>query len=165
MLWILLFTTQMSTCFVLWSKYDNLNFIHFKINLNHLVVFLGIYSRIICLRINFEFPPTGGIVTDASFKTVRLLRYITKMDHVLMGNIEYQTTRITNKTIQISQIDFYLDSLFSCIVGCEMVLFILVIYFLVEEAIEVKSMRLEYFKSFWNCLDLCVIGVSLDVCL
>merc|ERR1719273_1972818 len=44
--------------------------------------------------------------------------------------------------------------------GCEMVLFILVIYFLVEEAIEVKSMGLEYFKSFWNCLDLCVIGIA-----
>ena len=82
-----------------------------------------------------------------------------------MGNIEYHTRQITNKTIQINQIDFYLDSLFTFIVGCEMVLFILVIYFLVEEAIEVKSMGLEYFKSFWNCLDLCVIGVSLDVCL
>ena len=35
---------------------------------------------------NFEFPPTGGIVPDGSFKTVRLLRYITKMDYVLMGN-------------------------------------------------------------------------------
>ena len=40
-------------------------------------------------RINFEFPATGGIVPDGSFKTVRLLRYITKMDYVLMGNHKY----------------------------------------------------------------------------
>ena len=37
---------------------------------------------------------------------------------------------------------------------------VLVIYFLIEEAIEIKSMGFEYFKSFWNCLDICVICVS-----
>ena len=45
-----------------------------------------LYNLKSTFRINFEFPPTGGIVTDGSFKTVRLLRYITKMDYVLMGN-------------------------------------------------------------------------------
>ena len=44
-----------------------------------------LYDFFLIFRINFEFPPTGGIVPDGSFKTVRLLRYITKSDYVLMG--------------------------------------------------------------------------------
>lgn len=38
----------------------------------------------------------------------------------------------------------------------------LVFYYLVEEAIEIKTMGLEYFQSFWNVMDICVIGVSLS---
>ena len=45
--------------------------------------------------------------------------------------------------------------------GCEFVLAALVIYFLIEEAIEIRSMGFEYLQSFWNCIDLAVIGVSL----
>ena len=39
----------------------------------------------------------------------------------------------------------------------------LVIYFLIEEAIEIRSMGFEYLQSFWNCIDLAVIGVSLII--
>ena len=65
---------------------------------------------------------------EASFKTVKLLRYITPYDYGVMG--------------------------------CEIVFAIFVLYYLVEEMIEIKKIKLEYFKSFWNCLDLFVIGVS-----
>ena len=138
--------------------------------LTHWIVYSGIYysvtwivvstikSWIMPFRINFEFPPTGGIVTDASFKTVRLLRYITQSDYVLMGKILIIQTINLRLYKSVNRSLVWLTIFF--LVGCEMVLFILVIYFLVEEAIEVKSMGLEYFKSFWNCLDLCVIGVS-----
>ena len=39
-------------------------------------------------RLNFEFPPSGGIVSSGEFTTVKLLRYITKSDYALMGKRE-----------------------------------------------------------------------------
>ena len=53
--------------------------------------------------------------------------------------------------------------------GCELVFAVFVMYYLIEEALEIKSMGLEYFRSFWNCMDICVIGVSikgnLNICM
>ena len=37
------------------------------------------------------------------------------------------------------------------------------IYYVVEELLEVKSRKLGYFSSFHNCLDVCVIVVILDL--
>ena len=79
-------------------------------------------------RLNFEFPPTGGIISHGEFVTVKLLRYITKSDYALMG--------------------------------AEFVLAAMLLYYLVEEGMEIKANKLEYFVSFWNCLDICVILVK-----
>lgn len=80
------------------------------------------------VKLNFEFPPTGGIITEANFRTVKLLRYITREDYAIMG--------------------------------CEIVFAAFVLYYLIEEFIEIKKQKFEYIKSFWNCLDIFVIGVS-----
>ena len=79
-------------------------------------------------RLNFEFPPTGGIISHGEFVTVKLLRYITKSDYALMG--------------------------------AEFILAAMLLYYLVEEGMEIKANKLEYFVSFWNCLDICVILVK-----
>ena len=36
-------------------------------------------------RINFEFPATGGILTEATFDTAKLLRYLSRKDYVVLG--------------------------------------------------------------------------------
>ena len=46
--------------------------------------------------------------------------------------------------------------------GAEIVFAIFIIYFLIEELIEIKIMRLEYFYSFWNWIDMFVIIVSVS---
>ena len=43
--------------------------------------------------------------------------------------------------------------------GAEFIFTIMVIYYLVEEIMEIKANKLEYFMSFWNCLDIFVILV------
>ena len=35
------------------------------------------------IKLSFEFPPTGGIVPDPLFNTVKLIRYITATDYAL----------------------------------------------------------------------------------
>ena len=35
-------------------------------------------------------------------------------------------------------------------------------YYLIEEALEIRKMKLEYFQSFWNCMDLFVLVVSIE---
>ena len=34
---------------------------------------------------NFEFQPTGGILPDIRYGTVKLLRYVTPWEYALMG--------------------------------------------------------------------------------
>ncbi len=46
------------------------------------------------------------------------------------------------------------------LMGAEFVFALLVIYYLIEEVMEIKRHKLEYFMSFWNWLDIGVIGVS-----
>ena len=49
------------------------------------------YSAFLWLlhRLNFEFPPTGGIVTDGSFQTTKLLRYLSNKDYAIMGKYAF----------------------------------------------------------------------------
>ena len=78
---------------------------------------------------SFEFPPTGGIVPDPLFNTVKLIRYITAGDFALAA--------------------------------FEIVFALFIVYYLIEEVIEIKVLRLDYFRSFWNIIDLFVIVVSI----
>ena len=75
----------------------------------------------------FEIPPTGGIIPNTKYGTVKLLRYITVWEWALMG--------------------------------AEFVFAVFVLYYLIEEILEMKSVRLKYIFSFWNWLDMFVIVV------
>ncbi|CAB4058862.1 PKD2 [Lepeophtheirus salmonis] len=54
----------------------------------------------------------------------------------------------------------YLDSSDYVIMGSEMVLALFILYYFIEECLEIHSQRLKYFKGFWNILDLFVIIVT-----
>ena len=43
------------------------------------------------------------------------------------------------------------------VLGCEGVFVLFIIYYTIEEILEIKKHRLKYFKSFWNVLDIIVI--------
>jgi len=59
----------------------------------------------VCARLVAEFPASGGIVTSADFRTVKLLRYVSPSDFFVMA--------------------------------CEILFMLLVVYYIVEEIIEV----------------------------
>lgn len=48
--------------------------------------------------------------------------------------------------------------------ACECIFCLFILYYIVEEALEIKKHKLAYFKSFWNLLDILVILISL-VCI
>ncbi|TRY56170.1 hypothetical protein DNTS_002527 [Danionella cerebrum] len=43
---------------------------------------------------------------------------------------------------------------------CEVVFCLFVLYYLVEEYLEIRLHRLRYFKSLWNCLDVLIVALS-----
>lgn len=50
------------------------------------------------------------------------------------------------------------------ILVCEIVFVIFVLYYIIEEAIEIKKHRLSYFKVFWNILDVVILAIAI-VCI
>ena len=46
---------------------------------------IRIIIYLLLFRINFEFPSTGGILTEATFETAKLLRYLSRTDYALLG--------------------------------------------------------------------------------
>ena len=76
-------------------------------------------------RLVFEFPATGGLIPYSIFRTLKLIRYVTPMDHFVMA--------------------------------CEAIFVMFLVYYSIEEFIEIKKHKLSYFKSFWNILDVVVI--------
>nr|QCO69757.1 polycystin-2 [Amphibalanus improvisus] len=80
------------------------------------------------IRLIFEFPATGGMIPSSSFRTVKLLRYVTPFDYFVMA--------------------------------CEWIFAFFVLYYIVEEVLEVRKMKCSYFKSVWNILDILVIGIA-----
>jgi polycystin 2 len=77
------------------------------------------------LRLLFEYPATGGCIPSFTFRTLKLIRYVTGFDHFVMA--------------------------------CEGLFFLFLIYYTIEEIIEIKKHKLQYFKSFWNILDVVVL--------
>eukprot|EP00094_Tigriopus_californicus_P010741 TCALIF_10360-PA protein Name:"Similar to Pkd2l1 Polycystic kidney disease 2-like 1 protein (Mus musculus)" AED:0.18 eAED:0.18 QI:118/0.86/1/1/0.8/0.75/16/1264/740 len=57
------------------TRYISLDFTLYNANINLFCV----------IKMNFEFPPTGGIIPTTQFGTVKLLRYITPFEYALMG--------------------------------------------------------------------------------
>jgi len=81
------------------------------------------------IRLLMEFPATGGAIPSWTFRTVKLLRYVTVTDYFVMA--------------------------------CECIFAIFIFYYMVEESIEIKRNKFAYFCSFWNILDVLVIGISI----
>ena len=73
----------------------------------------------------FEYPATGGCIPSFTFRTVKLIRYVTAFDHFVMA--------------------------------CEGIFILFIVYYTIEEILEIKKHKLKYFKSFWNVLDVIVI--------
>lgn len=46
------------------------------------------------------------------------------------------------------------------ILGCEMVFCLFILYYVVEEILELRIHKFSYFKSIWNILDIIVIMVG-----
>lgn len=81
------------------------------------------------VKLVFEFPATGGMIPSWSFRTVKLLRYVSTSDYFILG--------------------------------CEVMFCFFIIYYIVEELLEIKKNRLSYFKEVWNILDVVVILMSI----
>ena len=80
-------------------------------------------------RITFEFPATGGILPQANFRTVKLLRYVTARDYFILA--------------------------------CEIIFCLFILYYIIEEVLEIKQHKWNHFRSVWNILDILVIVVSI----
>lgn len=80
------------------------------------------------VKICFEFPATGGMIPSWSFRTVKLLRYVTTSDYFIFI--------------------------------CEILFTVFVIYYLIEEVLEIKRNKCKYFKDFFNIQDILVLLVS-----
>ncbi|XP_023235605.1 polycystin-2-like [Centruroides sculpturatus] len=81
------------------------------------------------VKLVFEFPATGGMIPSWSFRTVKLLRYVSTADYFILG--------------------------------CEVLFCFFIIYYIVEELLEIKKNKLSYFKEVWNILDVVVILMSI----
>ncbi|XP_067952038.1 polycystin-2-like [Watersipora subatra] len=109
------------------------------INRGTRVVFLDftIYNpnvNLFCVaKLIVEYPPSGGALSSQKFTTVKLLRYVTVSDYIIMG--------------------------------CEFVFIAYIIYYLIEELIEMKNEGCgKYFTEFWNWMDVLVIIIAI-VCI
>ena len=77
----------------------------------------------------FEFPATGGVLSSSTFNSVKLLRYVSSFDYILMA--------------------------------CECVYILFIIYYIIEEILEISKLKCVYFKGTWNKLDLFVVFLSI----
>ncbi|KFQ06468.1 Polycystin-2, partial [Haliaeetus albicilla] len=68
----------------------------------------------------------------------------------LVTSWQFQPVRLIQ---YISTFDFFL-------VACEMAFCLFVLYYMVEEILEIHIHRLHYFRSLWNCLDILIIVLS-----
>lgn len=68
------------------------------------------------------------MLPSTSFKTVKLLRYVTPSDFFVLA--------------------------------CEVIFCAFIVYYVVEELIEIRTIGIKYFANIWNLLDVVVIAVS-----
>uniref|UniRef100_A0ABM5GK99 Polycystin-2 n=1 Tax=Pogona vitticeps TaxID=103695 RepID=A0ABM5GK99_9SAUR len=68
----------------------------------------------------------------------------------LLTSWQFQTVKLIH---YISTFDFFLAA-------CEIVFCLFIIYYIVEEILEIHIHRLFYFRSLWNCLDVLIIVLS-----
>uniref|UniRef100_A0A8B9R2X3 Polycystin-2 n=1 Tax=Anas platyrhynchos TaxID=8839 RepID=A0A8B9R2X3_ANAPL len=68
----------------------------------------------------------------------------------LLTSWQFQPVKLIH---YISTFDFFLAA-------CEMAFCLFVLYYMVEEILEIHIHRLHYFRSLWNCLDIVIIVLS-----
>ncbi|KAM4708884.1 polycystin-2 isoform 2-T2 [Discoglossus pictus] len=68
----------------------------------------------------------------------------------LVPSWQFQTVKLIR---YISTFDFFLA-------GCEIFFCLFILYYIVEEFLEIRLHRLHYFRSLWNCLDVVIIVLS-----
>ncbi|XP_076830129.1 polycystin-2 isoform X2 [Brachyhypopomus gauderio] len=63
---------------------------------------------------------------------------------------QFQTVRLVR---YVSSWDYFVGM-------CEVIFCLFILYYVVEEALEIRLHRLRYFKSLWNCLDVVIVMLS-----
>ncbi|XP_012560622.2 polycystin-2 isoform X1 [Hydra vulgaris] len=77
----------------------------------------------------FEFPATGGCMASATYRSLKLLRYVTDSDYFVMG--------------------------------CEYIFVVFILYYLIEELLEIQKNKLSYFYDVWSIFDLLVLCIGI----
>ncbi|XP_016124775.1 polycystin-2 isoform X1 [Sinocyclocheilus grahami] len=67
---------------------------------------------------------------------------------------------VTSWQFQTVRLIRYLSSWDYFVGMCEVAFCLFVLYYLVEEVLEIRLHRLRYFKSLWNCLDVLIVALS-----
>ena len=66
---------------------------------------------------------------------------------------QFQTVRLIR---YVSSWDYFVGL-------CEVAFCLFILYYVVEEVLEIRIHRLHYFKCLWNCLDILILVVSVRV--
>lgn len=66
---------------------------------------------------------------------------------------QFQTVRLIR---YVSSWDYFVGV-------CEVAFCLFILYYVVEEVLEIRIHRLHYFKSLWNCLDVLIVVVRIKV--
>ena len=71
-----------------------------------------------------------------------------------MGGIQPSASFFTVKLMPyVTTYDYFF-------MACQIVFVVFIVYYIIEEGIEISKHKLNYFKSVYNIMDLGVIGVS-----
>ncbi|XP_075058067.1 polycystin-2 isoform X2 [Mixophyes fleayi] len=68
----------------------------------------------------------------------------------LVTSLQFQTVKLIQ---YVSTFDYFLAA-------CEIAFCIFILYYIVEEILEIRIHRLHYFRSLWNCMDIVIIVLS-----
>ncbi|XP_029013313.1 polycystin-2 isoform X2 [Betta splendens] len=67
---------------------------------------------------------------------------------------------VTSSQFQTVRLIRYVSSLDYFVAVCEVAFCLFVVYYVVEEVLEIRIHRLHYFRSLWNCLDILIVVLS-----
>lgn len=68
---------------------------------------------------------------------------------------------VTSWQFQTVRLIRYMSSWDYFVGVCEVAFCLFILYYVVEEALEIRIHRLHYFKSLWNCLDILIVMVCI----
>ncbi|XP_006885373.1 PREDICTED: polycystin-2, partial [Elephantulus edwardii] len=68
---------------------------------------------------------------------------------------------ITSWQFQPVKLIRYITTFDYFLAACEIIFCFFILYYVVEEILEIRIHKLQYFRSFWNCLDVVIIVLSI----